>query len=110
MPVRVARWLPAAPPVIQLSPSTIMTPEARPVSRRGSKSSVISVVMHEAMVASASRIRLPLSSTPISTRRHSAGERKEEIIMPAGGRAASRPTYSGAICCCASSRLINGTV
>lgn len=28
--------------------------------------------------------------------------------MPAGGRAASRPTYSGAICCCASSRLING--
>ncbi len=58
-----------------------MTPEAVPVSS-GSKSSVISVVMHEAMVASASRIRLPLSSTPISTRRHSAGERKEEIIMP----------------------------
>ncbi len=92
MPVRVARLLPAAPPVIQLSPNTIMTPEASPVSRRGTSNSVMSVVMQEAMVANASRIRLTLSNAPISKRRHSAGERKEESIIPAGGSAASRPT------------------
>ena len=47
---------------------------------------------HQPMVDAASATRLTESRSPISKRRHSAGERKEEIIIPAGGSAASRPT------------------
>lgn len=84
--------------------------EVRLVSRCGSKSSVILVVMYEVMVVSVSRIRLLFSSMFILMCWYSVGERKEEIIMLVGGRVVSRLMYSGVICCCVSLRLINGIV